>query len=49
MPLGVLSFPNENLPRKDVAFSFAFEMISARKLEVFTGGVVVSGLCADGW
>ena len=49
MPLGVLSFPNENLPRKDVAFSFAFDMISARKFEVFTGGAVVIGLSIDVW
>ena len=49
MPLGVLSFPNENLPRKDVAFSFAFDMISARKFEVFTGGAVVIGLSIDAW
>ena len=36
--MGFLLFPNRNLPRKDAAFSFAFEMISARKLDVFTGG-----------
>ena len=49
IPLDFLLFPNRNLPRKDVAFSFTFEMISARKLEVFTGGVVVFGLIDAGW
>ena len=47
IPLGVLPFPNENLPRTDVAFSFDFDMISARKFEVFTGGAVGMGLSVD--
>ena len=49
IPLGYFSFPNRNLPKKDVAFSFSFEMISARKLDVFTGVVVVCGLTDNGW
>ena len=48
MPLAVLSFPNENLPKKMPLF-FAFVTSSARQLEVLTDKISVLILSVDGW